>query len=141
MKALLMSLLLVSLIAVAIEVGAVQPHNLSGFQNVFNPSYSATIASSGTVSTVINTGGMTVVGVMLPATFTGTTLTFKASTDGINFFTVKSTTSGTSLSYTVAQGTYAALDPKDFYGIQYLEIVSGSTEGAARTLLVSLKGI
>lgn len=101
----------------------------------------ATIASGGTDSGALDLAGFNLCGIFLPATFTGTALTFKAAaTIGGTYQVVKSTTSGSSLSYTVAQNTYVALDPKDFQGIQFLKIVSGSTEGADRTLTLSLKG-
>lgn len=122
-------------------IASITPHNLQGFQNTANSAYAVSIASSGTTSSIINTGGMTLVGITLPATFTGTSLTFKSASNGITFQTVKSSTSGTSLTYTVAQGTYVAIDPKDFYGVQYLELVSGSTETGARSFSVSLKGL
>lgn len=112
----------------------------SGYQGNFNPNLSSVIAISTQISTVIECGGLVLCGILLPAAFTGTALTFQASVDGTNFFPVHSTTSGTSLSYTVAQGQYCAIDPKDFYGINYLIIKSGSSEVAARTLIVSLKG-
>ncbi|MDH4163325.1 MAG: hypothetical protein OEW15_11650 [Nitrospirota bacterium] len=92
-----------------------------------------------TVST-INTNGLTLVGIQLPAAFTSTTLTFNASIDGSTWQQVYSTTSGTALSYTVAQGRYIAIDPAPFYGVKYLQIKTGSDETAARTLTVSLKG-
>lgn len=114
---------------------------LSGFQGLMSPAVAAVIAMSTNITGVINLNGFSLVGILFPATFTGTTVTFEASIDGTNFFPVKSTTSGSSLSYTVAQGTYAAIDPKDFLGIQYLKVVSGSTEGAARTLQLAVKGI
>lgn len=113
---------------------------LTGYAGQMNPAVAATIASGQTKSSVINLNGFTPVGVLLPATFTGTALTFEASIDGTNFFPLRAGTGGSALSYTVAQGTYAALDPKDFYGVQYLKLVSGSTEGAARTLNLAVKG-
>lgn len=102
---------------------------------------SASIASSGTVSAAIPTAGLSVVGIQMPAAFTGTAMTFQGSFDGVTYQVIKSTTSGTSLSYTVAQGTYVAIDPVPFYGLAYIKLVSGSSEGAARALTVALKGI
>lgn len=95
---------------------------------------------AGTKTAALDLGGFTLVGIQLGA-FTGTALTFEVSSaiDG-TFVPVKSTTSGTALSYTVAQNTYAALDPKDFYGLNFIKIVSGSTEGSDRTLILTLKG-
>jgi len=100
------------------------------------------IANGGTASAAISLAGMSLVGIQFPAAFTGTTVTFTAS-DAVagTYVVVKTGTGGSSLSYTVAQGTFAAIDPKDFQGMSFLKIVSGSAEGGARTLLVSLKGI
>ncbi len=114
---------------------------ISGYQGILNPGLSVVIANTAQESEAINCGGMTLVGIMLPAAFTGTALTFEvSSTLAGTYVALKSTTSGTALSYTVAQGTYCAIDPKDFHGVQFLKIKSGSAEGAARTLICSLKG-
>ena len=96
---------------------------------------------AGTKTAAIDLAGFTLVGVQLPTTFTGTTMTFEASSaiDG-TFVAVKAGTSGAALSYTVAQATWAALDPKDFYGLNFIKIVSGSSESADRTLVLTLKG-
>lgn len=86
-------------------------------------------------------GGLSLCGILIPAAFTGTAITFEmAATLTGTYVPVKSTISGTALSYTVAQGAYYAIDPKDFSGVQFLKIKSGSAEGAARTLILSLKG-
>jgi len=99
------------------------------------------IANGATESDVIPLNGMGLCGIVLPAAFTSTALTFEAcDTASGTYVPVKSTTSGSAISYTVAQGTYAAIDPKDFVGIQFLKIKAGTAEGAARVLLVSLKG-
>jgi hypothetical protein len=100
-----------------------------------------TIASSATSSASFPTTGLSLVGVQLPAAFTGTTLTFQGSVDGTTFQPVYSTTSGTALSYTVAQGHYVAIDPVPFYGLLFLKIVSGTSEAAPRTLTAALKGL
>jgi hypothetical protein len=112
----------------------------NSWQGNFQSAVAASIASGQQISSTIELEGYSFCGVFLPAAFTGTALTFEASYDGTNFFPVYNTTSGTALSYTVAQGHYCAIDPKDFYGINYLQIKSGSAEAAARTLQVSLKG-
>lgn len=112
----------------------------TGYQGNLNPAVPCSIASGQTVSAGVNLNGFTLCGVFLPAAFTGTALSFEASADGVTYVAVKSTTSGTSLSYTVAQGTYVAIDPKDFQGIQYLKLVSGTMEGAGRSLSLAVKG-
>lgn len=115
---------------------------VSGYQGSTNPSATILIANGAQESAVISCGGMSLVGIILPAAFTGTALTFLASdaVDG-TYVPVRVTTSGTALSYTVAQGTYVAIDPKDFYGVQFLKIRSGSAEAAQRTLICTLKGL
>lgn len=112
-----------------------------GYSGLSSYGAAVVIANGAQESSAIDCGGMTLVGILLPAVFTGTALTFETSTavDG-TFVPIKTTTSGSLLSYTVAQGTYCALDPKDFHGIRFLKIKSGSAEGAARTLTCSLKG-
>lgn len=112
----------------------------SGYQGNFNPFQAAIIATSETESTALTMGGFALCGILLRG-FTGTTITFEVcDTVGGTYVPLKSTTSGTSLSYTVAANTYVAIDPKDFDGVQFLKIVSGSSEGSARTLLCALKG-
>lgn len=113
---------------------------LQGWSGQFNPAIPVAIANGQTVSAAIALAGLCLCGIHLPAAFTGTTLTFQASADGVTYTAVKSTTSGTALSYTVAQGTFAAIDPKDFQGINYLKIVSGTAEGGARTLNIAVRG-
>lgn len=49
---------------------------LTGYSGLLNPSQSITIDISGTDSTVINCGGMTFTGFILPSLFTGTLITF-----------------------------------------------------------------
>jgi hypothetical protein len=115
--------------------------NVTGYQGNLNPAVPLVILNTAQESAAINLAGLSLVGIILPAAFTGTALTFEVSDSLAGTYVVlKSSTSGTSLSYTVAQGTYAAIDPKDFYGVQFLKIKSGSAEGADRTLLLSLKG-
>lgn len=100
----------------------------------------ASIANAGTASAAIPTQGLSLVGIQLPAAFTGTAITFQGSVDGTTYQPVYSTISGTALSYTVAQGRYIAIDPAPFYGLAYIKLVSGSSEGGARAFFVTLKG-
>ena len=111
---------------------------ISGYQGNLNPALSVNM-SIGTTSDVITTGGLSLVGIKLPATFTGTTLTFlMCDTVGGTYVSVNN--SSGPVSYTVAQNKYYAIDPKDFHGIQFLKIVSGSSEASARTIICALKG-
>jgi hypothetical protein len=98
------------------------------------------IANAATVSDVINTQGLNLVGLLLPSALTGTTISFQGSLDGTNFDPVYSTVSGTALSYTVAQGHYVAFDPTPLQGLPFIKLVSGTSEAAARTIGFALKG-
>lgn len=112
------------------------------FQGLMENAKPAVIAASGTTSAALDLEGFSLVGIKVPAAFTGTALTFSVcDTLAGTYVPLKVTTSGTALSYTVSQGNYYAIDPKDFYGVRFLKIISGSTEGTQRTLLCSLKGI
>lgn len=115
---------------------------ITGYQGQFLPVVNTSIANGATESAAIALNGMALVGLFIPAAFTGTAISFEAATavDG-TYVPVKSTTSGTALSYTVAVSTYCAIDPKDLLGVNFLKIKSGSTEGGARTIVCSLKGL
>lgn len=113
---------------------------VTGYLGLFNPNYAATILSGQQESSVIQCGGFVLCGVKIPAAFTGTTLTFEmCDTVGGTYVPVNGV-DGSAISYTVAQGNYYAIDPKDFQGINFLKIKSGSAEGADRALVVSMKG-
>lgn len=99
-----------------------------------------TIPISTTTSGVITTNGMSLVGIYMPATFTGTSITFTACATLGGTYSPMNNKSGP-VSYTVAANEYIAIDPTDFYGVEFFKIVSGSTEGAARVLNCSMKGI
>jgi|SRR5665213_235393 len=113
---------------------------ITGYQGFFNPAQSVTIADGEQISETISTGGFELCGINLPAAFTGTALTFLVCSTVDGTFLPLYNTSGL-VSYTVAQGRYIAINPADFHGVAFLQIQSGSAEGAARTLVCSMKGI
>jgi hypothetical protein len=92
-----------------------------------------TIANGQQASPTLNLNGSTLCGIHMPATFTGTSLTFQAApTEDGTYQAVM--WQGSDFSVTVAAGRYVALNPAIFAGISFIRIVSGSAEGAARTL-------
>lgn len=111
----------------------------SGYQGNFNPALSTTIANGTTTSAEIPTGGLALCGINFPAAFTGTTVTFMVSNISGGTFVPLYNSAG-AVSYTIAQGRFYAIDPKDFQGVAFLKIVSGASEGALRTLLLAMKG-
>lgn len=104
-------------------------------------SKTVTIASGDTTSAAINLGCFTPVGIQF-GTIAGTSMTFMAAvSSSATYSSVKSTTSGTLLTYTVASNTYAAIDPKDLYGLTFFKLVMGSAQSASRTVTLYLKGL
>lgn len=113
---------------------------LQGYQGTLNPSVSASIANGQQISATIATGGAELCGIIIPAAFTGTALTFLACNTSSGTFVPVYNASGV-VSYTVAPSRYVSINPNDFHGVAFLQIQSGSAEGAARTLIVSMKGL
>lgn len=99
-----------------------------------------TIASGQTVSDAIDTQGLDMVQIEMPSAFTGTTLTFQSSLDNSTFQACYNT-SGSALSATVAASRNILLSPQDFAGVRYLKLVSGSAEGATRSIRIQLREV
>lgn len=99
-----------------------------------------TIPISTTTSGVVSSAGMSLVGCQMPATFTGATISFTVATTLTGTYQELDNSSG-KVMYTVTQGKFIVINPTDFYGVQFFKIISASTEGAARNLICSMKGI
>ena len=113
----------------------------NNFRSLIVSDATATIAASGTTSAEIDLSGATLCGIYIPASFTGTSIAFQASsTSGGTFVSVRDG-AGSALSKTVAAGQYIKLDPADFAGVRFLKIVSGSTEGAERILTLAARPV
>lgn len=113
--------------------------NYTGFQGILKPTLSTTIPINTTTSVAINLAGFSLVGIVTPSALTGTAFTFLASLDGVAY--VPLVNSSGAVSYTVAVSQYLSVNPQDFYGVPFIKIVSGTTETAARTINLSVKGI
>lgn len=102
----------------------------------------ATIAITETASNAISLNGMTPVGFEMPAAFTGTAVAIHAAdaVDG-TYKPIYIALGATALSYAVAASRYIAIDPTQLQGAQFIKLVSGSAEAAARSLILTMKGI
>lgn len=100
----------------------------------------ATIANGQTTSDAINCLGKSIVGLIMPAAFTGTTLTIQSSFDGSTF---KDAYDGFGNQITINVGTsrHIHLSCGDFLATKYIKLVSGSSEGAEREITVILMGV
>lgn len=105
-----------------------------------NAGLSAVITISTTKSAAINCGGMSLVGFIMPAAFTGTAITFEVSNALAGTYVPLYDSSNNPVSMTVAVSRAYSVNPALFVGWQYLKLVSGSTELAGRTIICNLKG-
>lgn len=103
----------------------------------FNPilgTTTVTIGSAGSVSDEANLGGgAALVGLITPATFTGTLLYFQAGAASGTLSPLHDK-GGTRYSVSCGAGSYYLLSPADFAGIQFLKVQSAAQETGARTL-------
>lgn len=94
------------------------------------------IPTSGTESAVLTLDlGRIPVALEMPSAFTGTTLTFKASSSESGI-AVPLYFESTLYSVTVGPSRYVSLNRAAFEGVKFLTIVSGTVEPAARTINV-----
>ena len=105
-----------------------------------NSDIEVTIASSGTVSTPADLDGLALVGIHMPATFTGTALTFSID-NGEGVFNVMADGAGADVSKTVAASKFINLPPSDFAGINKIKLISGTTETGERVIRLVVRDI
>jgi hypothetical protein len=93
-----------------------------------------TIANAGTTTPTISLDANRFpIGIVIPAAFTGTTLTFKASPTEAGT-PVPVYYESTLYSVTVAPDRHVSLNPNAFASVKFLQIVSNLAEGAERNL-------
>ncbi len=105
----------------------------------------AVIAAGGTTSTAIQLGNITpterIIGLIMPAAFTGTSLTFQVSNDDSTYVDLYDN-AGTQVSVTVSTSravSFKADHASLLSGWNFIKIISGSTEATARTIIVVVK--
>jgi hypothetical protein len=102
-------------------------------KNLSYDSTTVTIANTATVSSVLTLDrGRIPLALITPAALTGTTFTFQSSADGNTYVPIYY--ESTAYSVTVSTSRHIALDRRAFEAVKYLKIVSGSAEGALRTI-------
>jgi hypothetical protein len=95
----------------------------------------ATILNGQTKSEIIESFGITVSQIYLPAAFSGSTLSFELSYDGVNFFPYYNA-NNVAVAITCTQGRVYGLPPIDLYANQYMKIVSSTSEVADRSIIL-----
>jgi hypothetical protein len=101
----------------------------------------AQIASGQTKSSIIDAEHLSLRGLLMPAAFTGATMTFEVSDKADGTFIPLVDESGAAVSVTVTQSEGVALDTasRELGAFRFLKLVSGSAEAAAREIICILK--
>lgn len=94
----------------------------------------ATIAQSQTNSDAIDLGWGLPLKLYIPAAFTGTTIKFSVTYDGTNWSTLYVDGADYSVSVSTSKAVY--LDQVKFMGVKEMKLISGSSEAAARSIVV-----
>lgn len=101
------------------------------------PDRDITIAISTTASVAFGTGQATRGSFQIPSAFTGSTVTFRVSNDGVTFTNCPVEGNESVTPTVAASGTYSF--PVKFFNFRYGQLVSGSSEAAARTISCFLR--
>jgi len=99
-----------------------------------------TVLISTAITNALDLRGKVLVGLIMPATLTSTTITFTGSQDNVTFLAMTNT-SGTALSATVAASKHVCIVPADFASVRYLKLAMGTTEVAARTITAVMRSV
>lgn len=91
---------------------------------------SATILSGQTQSNIVNVHGASLLALIIPLGFTSATLTFDASLDGINFYSLVDGYTGNPLQLVCSANTFSRVLPADFVAIQAFKIKSSVTQSS-----------
>lgn len=100
---------------------------------------SVTIPAGTAVSSAVRIEAHIIGAFQTPAAFTGTKITIEVSVDGVTWGVLKDAGGTAKADYTVANSTPFLIHSEAF-GFANLRFKSDQNEGAARTLLVGLKG-
>lgn len=111
------------------------------YESPISTDLTVTIADSATQSGAIDLRGHSLVGLFLPSTFDGTTVTFQTSlTLGGTYVDVQDGT-GSAISKTSAASKYVPISPTDFAGVRYLKITAGTSQTGASIITLATRQV
>lgn len=96
---------------------------------------SVTITSGQTASAAYPLGELTLVGLRLPSTFDGTTVTFTCSDTAGGTFDTLLSDDGSTYTITCAASRYVAVDYTKFVGCFYIKVVAGTSQATTDSIL------
>lgn len=112
------------------------------FYPVTNEHKPVTITTGGTTSTALDLRGKVACGLYMPGTFDGATVSYTVATVSGGSYQELQDGAGNKVTTTVSAGKYVRLDPNVFAGIQFIKVVSASSEttgGTDRTITIHCK--
>jgi hypothetical protein len=117
----------------------------SSYSPVIAGNLTATIANAASLSDAIDISGTTLVGYIIPSSWTAADITFTASVDGTNFYNVYDQF-GNEIKHTVSTSRYVTLPPSDFASIRFIKLRSGTsssaiTQGAERLIKLVTRAV
>jgi hypothetical protein len=87
----------------------------------------AAIAAGQSLSSEVDLGAQTLVGIAMPATWVAASLTFQFSVDGGTTWIEAYSSAGVETTFTVAAGQYIQIDPTTLRGVNALKVRSGTS--------------
>ena len=94
----------------------------------------ATITSGQTDSAAIDLKGYDLVGFIMPSAMTGTSISFKVSDYDGGTYAALYNSSNALISFTTAASRAYKVTDDNLKGLRYIKLVSGSSEGANRSI-------
>ena len=95
-----------------------------------------TIPISTATSSSYELGGTHLIGIIMPSAFTGTKLTIEGSIDGINFYQLYGSTSGTAKEIKVTANKFIEIESNYDNPFNFVRLVSSASESAQRILQI-----
>ena len=109
-------------------------------------SVTATIASGGSSSDNIFTGGLPICGIIMPAAWDAADLTFQASCDVAANVANVYDKDGLELDIKTAAGSFITIDPSYFAGVRFIKVRSGTSvtpvnQSATRSIVLAIRTV
>lgn len=102
----------------------------------------AVIASGQTTSGAVDLSGCTLCGLFMPSSFTGTSIKIQAATASDGTFVTVQDGAGADYSLTVSTSKYVPVSNLAIVaGLRFIKLVSGSSEGADRTISLAVRPV
>ena len=95
-----------------------------------------TIPNNSTTSTSYELGGTHLIGLIVPATITGSKFTIEGSIDGTNFYEIYGSETGTAKEIKITAGKFIEIESNYDNPFNFIRLVSNSAEDAERILKI-----